>query len=571
MSMHTLSVRRATSLAATVLLAAVLVPVGLSAPAVADASGGVPGVPRADATALSTGDGFTCVIVGDGSLRCWGQNVNGQLAQGNTNDIGDDPGESTVRVDLGSGRTAVAVTAGNAHACAILDTGELRCWGNNGFGSLGQGNTNQIGDEPGETTVHVDLGVGRTAVAVDAGDYHTCAILDTGDVRCWGRNASGQLSQGNINDIGDNLGETTVPVNLGAGRTAVAVSAGGNSACAILDNGQLRCWGYNAAGMLLQGNFDNIGDNPGETTVPVNLGGQPATAVSVGENHVCAIRSDGQLRCWGASNQGQLGLGQTPSVGDDPGETSIGPVPLPAGRTAVAVTAGFQHTCAILDSGELRCWGDNNYGQLGQGTIADYGDDATEFTLGVSIDAPVRAVGAGHLFTCAVTGTGLRCWGAAGRLGQGSNIPYGASPGQVPSLLPPINLGGQQVGRDTDGDGVRDAVDACPTLPAPTINGCAAPAAPEAVLKGKKVLLDTVLAKKKASSKCPAKATVVVRSKSSKGRINVTKQLKTTTVTGGCRVHGKVNLHAKPKKTAKVKVTVSGAKLKTKHLIAVRP
>ena len=117
-------------------------------------------------------------------------------------------------------------------------------------------------------------------------------------------------------------------------------------------------------------------------------------------------------------------------------------------------------------------------------------------------------------------------------------------------------------------------VDACPTVAGALANGCAAPTppppAPEAVLKGTKVVLDTVLVKTKASAKCPAKASVAVKSKSSKGTINVTKQLRTKTVAAGCRVKGKISLHAKPKKTAKVKVTVSGKKLKTKHLIAVR-
>ena len=197
-----------------------------------------------------------------------------------------------------------------------------------------------------------------------------------------------------------------------------------------------------------------------------------------------------------------------------------------------------------------------------------------EFTLGVSIDAPVRTVGAGAGFTCAVTGTGIRCWGRndSGQLGRGSTVPFGASPGQVPSLLPPLDLGGQQVGRDTDRDGVRDAVDACPTVAGTLPNGCAvATVAPEAVLKGRKVLLDTILAKKKPSATCPAKAKVVVKTKTSKGRLAVTKQLKTHQVTTGCRVKGKVKLPAKPKKSAKVKVTVSGAKLTTKHLTAVRP
>jgi alpha-tubulin suppressor-like RCC1 family protein len=561
------SVRRAAALA-TILLTAVLAPLGLTAPAGADAGGGVPGVPRADASALSLGYAFGCAIVTDGSVRCWGDAGSGALAQGYTTDIGDNPGEIPVRVDLGTGRTAVAVTTGDYHACAILDTGQLRCWGYNDDGSLGQGHANDIGDNPGETTVAVDLGPGRTAVAVDAGSLHTCAILDDGQVRCWGDNDGGQLGQGNTDDIGDDPGETTVAVNLGAGRKAVAISTGGRTVCAILDTRELRCWGRGSSGQLMQGNTDDIGDDPGESTVAIDLGGQPAAAVSVGGRHVCAIRGDGGLRCWGDSASGQLGLGRTAPFGDEPGETSVGQVDLPPGRTAVAVTTGDDHTCAILDTGELRCWGYNASGGLGQGNTAYYGDDPGEFTLPVSIDAPVRSVAAGGAFTCAVTGTGLRCWGqnVYGQLVQGSTDNYGDGAGEVPSSLPAINLGGQAVGRDIDGDGVRDAVDACPTVAGILANGCT----PEALLKGKKVVLDTVLTKTKASAKCPAKATVKVKTKTKKGKLTVTKQLKTKTVTGGCAVKGKVKLSAKPKKSAKTKVKITGTKLKTKRLVAVR-
>jgi alpha-tubulin suppressor-like RCC1 family protein len=563
----TTPMRRAAALAAVV-LAALLTPLGLSAPAGADASGGTPGVPRADASQLSLGYAFGCAIVTDGSVRCWGDAGSGALAQGNTTDIGDTPGETPVRVDLGPGRTAVAITTGDYHGCAITDDGQLRCWGYNDDGGLGQGHTDDIGDDPGESTVGVALGPGRTAVAVDAGSTHTCAILDDGQLRCWGYNSDGQLGQGNTTDIGDTAGESTVAVNLGSGRKAVAVSAGGRNTCAILDNGELRCWGRGASGQLMQGNTANIGDDPGESTVAINLGGQPAVAVSVGGRHVCAIRGDGGLRCWGDSASGQLGLGRTAPFGDDPGETSVGQVDLPTGRTAVAVTSGDDHTCAILDTGELRCWGYNASGGLGQGNTAYYGDDPGEFTLGVSIDAPVRSVAAGGAFTCAVTGTGLRCWGhnGYGQLAQGSQDNYGNDAGEVPSSLPAVNLGGQQVGRDTDGDGVRDAADACPTAAGILPNGCT----PEALLKGKKVVLDTVLTKTKASAKCPAKATVKVKTKSKLGKLTVTKQLKTKTVATGCAVKGKVKLSAKPKKSAKTKVKITGTKLKTKRLVAVR-
>ena len=128
------------------------------------------------------------------------------------------PGESTVRIDLGPGRTAVAVTAGNSHACAILDTGAAALLGLQRLRAAGPGQHQPASaTTPARPRCTSTSASARTAVAVDAGDYHTCAILDTGQLRCWGHNASGQLGQGNINDIGDNPGETTVPVDLGVG------------------------------------------------------------------------------------------------------------------------------------------------------------------------------------------------------------------------------------------------------------------------------------------------------------------------------------------------------------------
>ncbi len=575
--MTTSPVRRAAVLAVTVVFAALLVPLGLWTPAAGDAAGGVPGVPRADAAQLTAGKAFGCAIVADGSVRCWGANASGQLAQGNKASVGDNPGESTVRVDLGAGRTAVALTAGDGHACAILDNTQLRCWGNNASGQLGQGNVDNVGDDPAETTVAVDLGPGRTAVAVTAGETHTCALLDTGHLRCWGSNGFGQLGQGHTDAIGDTFGEIPVAVDLGPGRTAVAVTAGGPNTCAVLDTGQLRCWGYNGTGQLGQGNTTNIGDNPGETTVAVDLGpGRTAIAVAIGDFHTCAVLDTGQLRCWGDNGFGQLGQGNKTHVGDNPGETTAA-VDLGPGRTAVAVSAGESHTCAVLDTGQLRCWGDSGFGQLGQGNNTAIGDSPGETTVAVDL-GPGRttiAATAGEHHTCAVLDTRqLRCWGrnGDGQLGQGTLFPYGASAGETPAGLPPVNLGGQLFGGDTDGDGVRDAVDTCRTVPGTLANGCpaAAVAPPEAVLKGKKVLLDAVVAKKRAPAKCPARATVTVKTKSSKGRVMVTKQVKTKTVTGGCRVKGKISLHSKPKATAKVKVTITGTKLTKKRLLAVR-
>jgi len=133
-------------------------------------------------------------------------------------------------VDLGSGRTAKAISLGGFSTCAILDNNSVKCWGDNYFGQLGLGDTDARGDgtnEMGDTLPAVDLGTGRTATAIQSGAYHTCAILDNGSVKCWGNNDSGQLGQGDTENRGDGaneMGTNLLAVQLGTGRTAKKIS-----------------------------------------------------------------------------------------------------------------------------------------------------------------------------------------------------------------------------------------------------------------------------------------------------------------------------------------------------------
>jgi alpha-tubulin suppressor-like RCC1 family protein len=556
---------RAAALLCATVLAGVLA-ISSSPPAAqAEAGEGAPGTPRLEATAVAAGEYFTCALVASGAVRCWGDSDRGQLAQGNENSVGDDPGESTVAVPLpGPVRT---VAAGYGTACAILDSGELRCWGSGTSGALATGNQLDVGDDPGETPVRIDLGPGRTATAVTLGSNNACAILDTGQVRCWGSGSYGMLGQGNMTAIGDDPGEAPLPVTLP--RPAVAIAASWSSVCAVLDDGRLFCWGGGPHGQLMQGNTDNHGDQFGELPVPVNTGGHAVLAITSGADFYCAVYDDHQVRCWGDNTYGQLARGSTADFGDSPGETNVGPIALPAGRSAVAVSAGAYHACALLDDGQLRCWGQGDNGALGQGSTQTLGDQPGESTTGVDLGGAARVLVGGGYVTCAVAATGMRCWGwnDGGQLGQGSQVPnYGTALGEVPRMLPPIALGGESVGRDTDHDGVRDAADSCPGVAGGKADGC-----PEATLKGRKVTLDVVLSKTRASAKCPRTAEVTVKTKGKHGRLTVRKTLRTKADPGGCRVTGKVRLPAKPLKKAGVKVKVAGKKLKTRHLIAVRP
>ncbi|HMQ24386.1 MAG TPA: hypothetical protein PKA98_00235 [Acidimicrobiales bacterium] len=343
------------------------------------------------ATALATREDHTCAVLDDGSVKCWGGNATGQLGLGDTASRGDNPGEmgdDLPTVDLGAGRTATSVTTGNDYTCALLDGGDVKCWGDNADGRLGLGDTARRGDGPGEmgdALPVVELGTGRTGTAITAGANHTCAVLDAQTVKCWGRNLFGELGLGDTANRGDgaDMGDALPPVDFGAGRTATVMSAGFSHSCALLDDDTLKCWGFNGDGRLGLGDFNNRGDAPGEMgdALPaIDLGsGRTVASFSTGAGSICAILDDAELKCWGYNLDGRLGLGDTATRGDAPGEMgdNLPAVQLGAGRTAVEVYSG-EHSCARLDDGTVRCWGPNGAGQLGLGDAATRGDGPGE-------------------------------------------------------------------------------------------------------------------------------------------------------------------------------------------------
>lgn len=389
---------------------------------------------------LDAGDEHTCVLPADRSARCWGKGVAGRLGYG---------GEATVLsaaaagpVDLGPGRTARAIVASDYHTCAIVDDGTVRCWGFGANGRLGYAGTADVLSPAAAPAV--DLG-GRRATAITAGASHTCVIVDDGSVRCWGNGVSGRLGYGNTASIGDNETPAAAgPVDIGAGRRAVAIAAGDFHTCAIRDDGALVCWGFGEGGQLGRGGTADIGDNetPGQAG-PVPLNGRAARAVSGGKGHTCVVLDDGTARCWGFGADGRLGYG---SNGNITSAASAPPIALGAGRTAVAITAGEAHTCAILDTGAVRCWGFGGNGRLGQGSIDSIGDDAGEtpasvppVALGAGRTARTITVGFSH--SCALLDDGtLRCWGfgGSGRLGYGNENSVGDDPGRSIAAAGPV-------------------------------------------------------------------------------------------------------------------------------------
>jgi alpha-tubulin suppressor-like RCC1 family protein len=333
-----------------------------------------------------------CALLDDGSVKCWGSNAYGTLGLGDMKNRGDEPGEmgdALPPVNLGS-RRAISISVGSGHACAVLDDGSAKCWGHNHLGQLGLGDTEDRGDEPGEmgdALPAVNLGNGARLTAIAAGYAHTCALLQNGSVKCWGFGGDGSLGLGDTEGRGDEPGEMggALPaVNLGSGRRATAIAAGGSDSCALLDDGSIKCWGYNPLGRLGLGDSEWRGDEPGEMgdDLPtVSLGtGRQAVRISARNGLVAAVLDDGALKSWGYNDLGQLGLGDIETRGDELGDMgdALPAVNLGSGRSASSVAASGNHSCALLDDGTLKCWGGNAYGSLGLGDTENRGDQPGE-------------------------------------------------------------------------------------------------------------------------------------------------------------------------------------------------
>jgi alpha-tubulin suppressor-like RCC1 family protein len=347
-----------------------------------------------EAKAIASGRQHTCALLQGGRVKCWGWNALSQLGLGDLENRGDNPGEmgdNLPVIDLGAGVMASAIVVGDLYACALLGGGKVKCWGNNGSGQLGLGNTENRGDAPGEmgdSLPYVNLGTGETAVALTAGYVHTCALLDDGDVKCWGHNHRGQLGLGDTQNRGNQagqMGDSLPIVDLGQGVKAEAIFAASFHTCARLIGGEsLKCWGFNADGHLGIGTVETMGDGPNEMgdNLPVVSfgGGKKVVTMAGGDGHICASLDDGSVRCWGWNGLGQLGLGDTMDRGNTPASTpeKLPPVSLGLEITADSITSGEHASCAVLSGGSLKCWGSNNRGELGLGDTNTRGDGPNE-------------------------------------------------------------------------------------------------------------------------------------------------------------------------------------------------
>jgi alpha-tubulin suppressor-like RCC1 family protein len=374
-------------------------------------SGGAGTAPPA-ASAVACGDGFTCALKSDGTVRCWGDNPYGQLGTGSSS-------SSPTPDSVWGIENAVGVATGSQHACAVLSDGTVKCWGGADRGQIGDGiTTYTFSPAPVENLAKV--------TALSAGQYHTCAVQAGGTVACWGLNSGSQLGHATTSSctIPNNTTGPTAPrtIDVPCGLTPVAVTglanaravgAGSGHSCALLADGTVSCWGNNSSGQLGDGTTSSR-TSPGAVS-----GLDGAIALAVGEVHACALLADGTVRCWGGNAYGQLGNGML-----GPTESSALPVAVSGLTQATAISAGATSSCAVSTDGSIRCWG---------GTAALGPGVATPVAVANLTSALAVSVGASH--ACAVLRTGgLRCWGvnAQGQLGDG---------GTANSLVP-VDVGG---------------------------------------------------------------------------------------------------------------------------------
>lgn len=345
--------------------------------------------PAQSAVSISAGGNHTCAVLSTGTVDCWGTNSNGELGDGGTH-------QSPVPVHVSGLSGAAQISVGVSHTCAVLSGGTIDCWGKNSYGELGNGLTSSS-----SVPTKVSGITGATQVA--AGGSHTCALLAAHTVECWGRNEEGELG----------IGTKSVPIRtprLVKGiDAAVQLSAGRNFTCAVLASGAIECWGSDRFGELGHGSFlDSASPRP-------VTGISNAVSVSAGDLFACALLADRAVDCWGNDDRGQLGDGgggglSAHFVDDEP----VSPIPMEVWglRNATAVFAGGGvgstselsggyhagsdgetstqdgHACALVENQAPRCWGDGSFGELGpqvtpSGTVYLTGDVWSGFSKGI--------------------------------------------------------------------------------------------------------------------------------------------------------------------------------------------
>ena len=375
---------------------------------------------------ISAGGFHTCVTMWNGGLKCWGANWHGQVGDGSIHDRYT----PVDVVELTSG--TIGLTTGKFHTCAVKENRQVKCWGYNQFGQQGNGSTvdNHIPRKV--------IGLGEGTREVYAGGLHTCAWTLDDKIKCWGDNSAGQLGVGGIE-------KSTVPQRVdGLTGLIVGMSLGGLHTCGITIDGGLKCWGNNWGGQL-----GNTGTT--DSSWPTDVVYLPGwiNSVSAGDSHTCATSVEGLALCWGSNGIGQLGIAASGLSTEPQDVTNL------SGAIASA-SGGSSHACALTSSGGIQCWGNNKYGQLGDGTFINRVAPVDV----INLTEPAVKVETGLYHTCAVMASGaLKCWGdnSDGQLGDNTTEgkPSPVAVWDFPSGAVNVSAGASHTCALTDAGGVK--------------------------------------------------------------------------------------------------------------------
>jgi alpha-tubulin suppressor-like RCC1 family protein len=352
-----------------------------------------------DIRSITAGAYHYCAIRSTGATVCWGYNWYGQLGNNST-------ALATLPVPVatfGGQHRPAAISSGLYTTCADTSYGQTYCWGNNWYGTFGNGGTV---DSPVPTLAFGGVYMRKAGQRLVAGDRHACVMSSFfGQPYCWGANDAGQL--------GDPHPAQRTPWGV-ALTDIIAMSAGANHTCALREDSSVWCWGYDQDDELLDGSYMNQ-SSPVRANVTSNL-------IAIADQ--CVLHSDGFVLCWGDNRYGQVGDG-----------TNLGPRPAQVvqGLPSIVAISGSDRTrCALGTDGTVWCWGDNSHGEVGALPATD-----TKRPVQVAGIANAIAVASGADSTCAlIEGGTLRCWGANTRGQLGNNQLGGQSwmPVQVMGL-----------------------------------------------------------------------------------------------------------------------------------------
>lgn len=370
-----------------------------------DSGSGVPSspLPAREVIAFGVGQELVCALLRDQTIRCWGSDYYGQLGRPQGTPLELTPsGDHVVipPVDLGKDRVPVHVAVGWSHACAVLDDGAAKCWGQNRVAQLGLGDANSRGDDEGEMgddLPAIDLGSGVLVADLQAGAGHTCALLSDGRVKCWGKvflpsRAPDQEIGDQPGDMGDNL----PAVDLSTDARPIILAVGPSESCVVLNDNAVKCW------TVIPGAEDEL------PAVPLDAG--VVRSIAVGEGHVCAAFEDGLVRCWGNDSYGQLGSG--PRCADGDLECNRPPAVVGGLSGVRRVAAGRFSSCALRDNGSVRCWGDRSDAPFD--AVEEEQASGAIFVDPIGADLSAVAIDSNDWSTCVLLDDDrISCWGGA--------------------------------------------------------------------------------------------------------------------------------------------------------------